>query len=33
MTPDPIFLKVCGITRAEDAQHAAEHGATALGFV
>jgi phosphoribosylanthranilate isomerase len=28
-----MFIKVCGITRAEDARHAAEHGATALGFV
>jgi phosphoribosylanthranilate isomerase len=28
-----MFIKVCGITRAEDAQHAAAHGATALGFV
>jgi|SRR5687767_9441592 len=28
-----MFLKVCGITRIEDAEHAAAHGATALGFV
>jgi phosphoribosylanthranilate isomerase len=28
-----MFAKICGITRAEDAQHAVEHGATALGFV
>jgi phosphoribosylanthranilate isomerase len=28
-----MFIKVCGITRAEDAHHAAAHGATALGFV
>src|SRR5687768_6342087 len=28
-----MMLKVCGITRMEDARHAAEQGATALGFV
>jgi phosphoribosylanthranilate isomerase len=28
-----LFLKVCGITRLVDAQHAVEQGATALGFV
>lgn len=28
-----MFLKICGITRVEDAEHAAAHGATALGFV
>ena len=28
-----MFLKVCGITRMTDALHAANHGATALGFV
>jgi phosphoribosylanthranilate isomerase len=28
-----MFLKVCGITRREDATHAVQHGATALGFV
>ena len=33
MTPDPIFIKVCGITRLTDALHAVQHGASALGFV
>ena len=28
-----MFLKICGITRVEDAEHAVAHGATALGFV
>jgi phosphoribosylanthranilate isomerase len=28
-----MFIKVCGITRASDARHAVEQGATALGFV
>jgi len=33
MTPAPMFIKVCGITRVEDALHAVEQGATAIGFV
>ena len=28
-----MIIKICGITRRADAQHAIEHGATALGFV
>ena len=28
-----MFLKICGIRRIEDAEHAVAHGATALGFV
>ena len=32
MSPDPI-IKICGITRLSDAQHAIEHGVGALGFV
>lgn len=28
-----MFIKVCGITRVSDAIHAAEQGATAVGFV
>jgi phosphoribosylanthranilate isomerase len=28
-----MFLKICGMTRLEDARHAVAHGATAVGFV
>ena len=28
-----MVLKICGITRVEDAEHAVAHGATAIGFV
>jgi phosphoribosylanthranilate isomerase len=28
-----MFIKICGITRAEDAQAAVEYGASAVGFV
>jgi len=28
-----MFVKICGITRLEDAQQAVAHGATAIGFV
>jgi phosphoribosylanthranilate isomerase len=33
MTPGPIFIKVCGMTRLTDALHAVDQGATALGFI
>jgi phosphoribosylanthranilate isomerase len=33
MTAERVFIKVCGITRVADAQHAIEQGANALGFV
>ena len=33
MTPDPFFMKICGITRVTDARQAVSAGATALGFV
>lgn len=32
MTAEP-FIKICGMTRVEDAQHAVREGATAVGFV
>jgi phosphoribosylanthranilate isomerase len=32
MTAEPV-LKICGITRLADAQHAVREGATAIGFV
>ena len=28
-----MILKICGITRVEDAEHAVAHGATAIGFI
>jgi phosphoribosylanthranilate isomerase len=28
-----MIVKICGLTRPEDARHAVRHGATALGFV
>jgi phosphoribosylanthranilate isomerase len=31
--PNQIEIKICGITRSEDARLAIEHGATALGFI
>jgi phosphoribosylanthranilate isomerase len=30
---DPMFIKVCGITSVNDALHAIDQGATAVGFV
>ena len=28
-----LFVKVCGITRLQDADQAADHGASAIGFI
>ena len=33
MSKEKLFVKVCGITRLEDADLAADHGATAIGFI
>ena len=33
MSPRPLFVKVCGITRLQDADLAADLGATAIGFI
>lgn len=33
MISDPMFIKVCGITSVNDALHAIDQGATAVGFV
>ena len=33
LTPDPLRVKICGITRPEQGQAIAQLGATALGFI